>query len=124
MASKSSPKILSVEWGSIEIEGVDAGKDFKVFPGGARPWDWSETGTRHQPGIQVADVQELLDKGATTVVLSRGMHLKLHVDASTHEFLEGKNITVHVAETREAVNIYNSLAQDGTLVGGLFHSTC
>jgi hypothetical protein len=28
-----------------------------------------------------------------------------------------------VAETREAVRIYNDLAE-GTLVAGLFHSTC
>jgi hypothetical protein len=30
---------------------------------------------------------------------------------------------VHVAETREAVKIYNDLTED-TLVAGLFHSTC
>ena len=32
-------------------------------------------------------------------------------------------ITVHVAPTREAVRIYNELAET-TTVGGLFHSTC
>jgi hypothetical protein len=73
MSSKRSPLIQSIEWGRIEIDGSEPFKDAKLFPGGARAWDWSETGTRHSPGIQVADVQELLDKGATIIVLSRGM---------------------------------------------------
>lgn len=124
MAINASPKVMSIEWGRIQIDGAEPGKDFKLFPGGARAWDWSETGTRHQPGIQVADVQELIDKGATTVILSRGMDLKLHVDGATLEFLESNNITVHIAETREAVNLYNSLVETGAAVGGLFHSTC
>lgn len=124
MTAKPSPKILSIEWGRIEIPGTNPDKDFKLFPGGARVWDWGETGTRHRPGIQVADVEELLEKGATTVVLSRGMDLKLHVDDATLKYLEEKNVTVHVAETKEAVSIYNRLAEDNVLVGGLFHSTC
>lgn len=31
---------------------------------------------------------------------------------------------VFVAETKEAVEIYNGLVADGEAVGGLFHSTC
>lgn len=108
----------------MEIEGFKSGKDFKTYPGGARAWDWTESGTRHSPGIQVGDVQELLDKGATTIVLSRGMHMKLGVDEKTLEFLAAKKIAVHVAETREAVAIYNELVEKGEAAGGLFHSTC
>jgi hypothetical protein len=59
------------------------GKDFKLYPGGGREWDWNETGTRHVPGIQPADVEELFAHGATVVVLSRGMDLRLHVDPAT-----------------------------------------
>jgi hypothetical protein len=93
------------------------------YPGGGREWDWSETGTRHVPGVQPADVEELLARGATTVVLSRGMHLVLEVDPRTVELLESRAITVHIAETTEAVKIYNELAEAGP-VGALFHSTC
>ena len=35
----------------MEVEGLGAGKDFKLYPGGGREWDWSETGMRHAPGI-------------------------------------------------------------------------
>jgi hypothetical protein len=120
---KTSPKILTVSWGQLEVDGLSTGKDFKLFPGGGRAWDWNETGTRHKPGIQPADVEELISHGATTVVLSQGMDMKLHVDQATLTFLQEKGITIHVAETRQAVKIYNTLAEN-TPVGGLFHSTC
>jgi hypothetical protein len=118
-----SPRILAISWARMEVEGVGAGKDFKLYPGGGREWDWGETGTRHSPGIQPADVEELLAHGATIVVLSRGMDRRLLVDPRTLDFLGERSIAVHVAETREAVKIYNELA-DGVLVAGLFHSTC
>lgn len=118
-----SPRIVAVEWGSIDVEGVGTVKDAKLFPGGGRAWDWSETGTRHDPGIQPADVQELLDHGATAIVLSRGMDLQLRVAPATLALLEERGVTVYVAQTRDAVRAYNELAAH-TPVGGLFHSTC
>jgi hypothetical protein len=120
---KRAPRIVRVSWGRIEVEGLGAGKDFKLYPGGGRAWDWAETGTRHSPGIQPADVEELVARGATTVVLSQGMNKQLHVHPDTCRYLAERSITVHVAETRQAVKIYNDLAER-TLVAGLFHSTC
>ena len=118
-----SPRILAIEWGRIEVEGLGAAKDVKLYPGGGREWDWSETGTRHNPGIQPADIEELLLHGATAVVLSRGMDLQLQVSQHTLEFLGEKDVAAYVAETTEAVQIYNELAATQR-VGGLFHSTC
>jgi hypothetical protein len=120
---KRPPRIVQISWGRMEVEGLGAGKDFKLYPGGGRAWDWAETGTRHSPGIQPADVEELVARGATTVVLSRGMNEQLHVHPDTRRYLEQRSVTVHVAETREAVKIYNDLAE-GALVAGLFHPTC
>jgi hypothetical protein len=120
---KPSPRILAVSWGHMEVEGLGAGKDFKLYPGGGREWDWSETGMRHSPGIQPADVEELLAHGAAAVVLSQGMDKRLQVDPATLQYLERQSVEVHVAGTLEAAQIYNELA--GTVpVAGLFHSTC
>lgn len=119
-----SPRIVSASWGRMLIEGVGVGKDVKLWPGGGREWDWSETGTHHVPGIQAADVQELLDRGSEIVVLSRGMQLQLLTCGETLALLESRGIDVRVAETSEAVRIYNDLAAAGVAVGGLFHSTC
>jgi len=120
---KRSPRILAVSWGRMEVEGLAPGKDFKLYPGGGRAWDWSETGTGHSPGIQPEDVDELLVHGSTVVVLSRGMELRLGIDPRTLKVLEDRGVAVHVAETSEAVRIYNELATSQP-VGGLFHSTC
>ncbi|WP_207391317.1 Mth938-like domain-containing protein [Streptomonospora litoralis] len=114
---------MSLSWGRMEVEGVGTGKDFKLHPAGGRPWDWNETGTRHSPGVLPADVEELLDRGAAVVVLSRGMQERLGVDPRTLELLESHSIEVHTAETTEAVRIYNALAPTRP-AGGLFHSTC
>src|SRR5215469_14440627 len=105
------PRIVQISWGRMEVEGLCAGKDFKLFPGGGRAWDWAETGTRHSPGIQPADVEELVAHGAATVVLSQGMNKHLHVHPDTRRYLEERSIPVYVAETREAVKIYNNLAE-------------
>lgn len=107
----------------MEVDGLGTGKDFKLFPGGGRPWDWNETGTRHAPGIQPADVQELLDAGSAVVVLSRGMDLVLQTCPETLDLLRARGVAVHVEETRAAVQIYNRLSETQR-VGGLFHSTC
>jgi len=123
-AGTLSPRIEHLEWGRIEVAGVGGGKDFKLWPGGGREWDWSETGTRHVPGIQPADVAELVAKGCRAIVLSRGMHEKLQTCPETLELLEREGIEVHVAETRVAAEIYNDLRARGLAVGGLFHSTC
>ncbi|MEU5876346.1 Mth938-like domain-containing protein [Spirillospora sp. NPDC047279] len=122
-----SPRVSHVSWGRLEIEtpgGAETGKDLKLFPGGARAWDWSETGTRHSPGIQPADVRELLDHGAVVVVLSRGMELRLETTPEALAMLEAAGVRVHVEETTAAVDLYNRLAAAGEPVGALLHSTC
>jgi hypothetical protein len=107
----------------MEVEKLGTGKDFKLYPGGGRSWDWNETSTHHVPGIQPADVQELLDHGSRVVVLSRGMALALQTCPETLQLLRDLGITYHVEETKAAVELYNRLAQTQP-VGGLFHSTC
>jgi hypothetical protein len=108
----------------MEVEGLGEAKDFKLWPGGGRPWDWNETGTRHEPGIQPADVEELLEHGSWVVVLSRGQELQLQTSLDTLNVLNAAGIESHVEETRAAVKLYNELAEQGVPVGGLFHSTC
>lgn len=118
------PQIERISWGIIEVEGLPLGKDMKLSPTGGRPWDWRETNTHHIPGIQIADVEELINQGAEEIVLSRGMQLMLQTSPETLDFLTQHEIKYHVAETKAAVNIYNELAKNGVKVGGLFHSTC
>ncbi len=118
-----SPRITRLSWGHLEIEGARTFKDAKLYPGGAREWDWRETGTHHLPGIQPADVAELLDHGAEVVVLSKGILERLRVCPETLAMLEERGIAVQVLQTEQAVARYIELSRRAP-VGGLFHSTC
>jgi hypothetical protein len=117
-----SPRITQLSWGHLEVEDGSF-KDAKLFPGGSREWDWNETGTDHVVGIQPADVEELLEHGASVVVLSRGFYERLQICQQTLQMLQDKNISVHVEQTEEAVRLYNEL-RETERVGALIHSTC
>ncbi len=119
----NSPRISHLSWGKIEVDGRRRFKDAKCFPGGCRAWNWTETGTHHVPGIQPSDVKELLEQGATCVVLSTGFLGKLQIGRDTFQLLKDLDVPVHVRQTQEAVALYNKLTKTEP-VGALFHSTC
>ena len=119
-----SPRITHLSWGRLDVEVEDGSfKDAKLFPGGARDWDWNETGTQHEPGIQPTDVEELLEHGATVVVLSKGFYERLNVTPETLQMLEDRGVSVHIHQTEEAVRLYNELSESER-IGALIHSTC
>ena len=117
-----SPRITRLSWGRLETED-GAFKDARLYPGGAEEWDWNETGTNHDPGIQPADVERLLERGATVIVLSKGFNERLGIAPETRAMLEEKEIPTHIAQTEEAANLYDRL-RETERVGALFHSTC
>ncbi len=120
---KESPKINSIKWGSVKTSDGNIYKDAKLFPGGSREWDWNETDTHHNPGIQKADVKELVTNGAKVVVLSKGFHKRLGVCEETTDFLNEKGITFYILDTENAVEKYNN-AREKKAAGALIHSTC
>jgi hypothetical protein len=87
-------------------------------------WDWNETGTRHRPGIQPADVSELLNEHPEVIVLSRGRQLRLETCAETIALLEEHGIRVVREETGAAIAEYNRRVEAGERVAALFHTTC
>jgi len=123
LAELRSPLITHFSWGRLEVEGGKRFKDAKLFPGGSREWDWSETGTDHVPGIRPADVEELLERGAKVVVLSKGINERLQVCSETLEMLKQRGIDFHTLQSEQAVDLYNKLREKEP-VAGLFHSTC
>ncbi|XP_045928866.1 mth938 domain-containing protein isoform X1 [Micropterus dolomieu] len=118
-------EIASLSWGHMKVKGCSSSyKDCKVWPGGSRAWDWRETGTDHYPGVQPADLEEVLKKGIDLLVIGRGMSEALQVPTSTLDFVKQKGVDVRVLQTEKAVAEYNKLAGQGAKVGGVFHSTC
>lgn len=114
------PRITGLSWGRIEVEGGGVFKDAKLYPGGAEEWDWNETGTRHSPGVQPADVRPLLERGASVVVVGTGFHERLEVQPETLRMLEERGVEAHVLGTEEAVRMLGELEGAGALI----HSTC
>lgn len=123
MVRISSPFISHAEWGAITLDFQTKFKDAKCFPNGMREWNWKETGTKHNPGVQIKDVEELILNGAECIVLSNGYHEKLQICNSTKNYLKGMNIPYYILNTKDAVSKYNELRLLNE-VGGLFHTTC
>ncbi len=120
-----SPQILSSGWGKMEVESLGWGKDFKLWPGGGRGWDWTEHGTNHSSGVQLGDVDELLLHGCKIIILTTGCLGRLKVSWDVVGALEIQDIDkVIVITTKKGIQLYNEYAAQGIAVGGLFHSTC
>ena len=119
--------ITHLSWGKmrINLQGKEYNfKDCKIWPEGASNWDWNLTGTSHETGIQPDDIKEILDHGVEVMILSRGFDLKMKVSPATEELLRSLGIEYHIHDTEKAVEVFNSLFQQGKRVGGIFHSTC
>jgi hypothetical protein len=121
--AEQPPKVTDLSWGQVDVEAHGSFRDAKLWPGGARGWDWNETGTSHVPGIQVADVEELVEHGAEHVILSRGQNERLQIQDQTLTWLDEQGVETEVLESNRAVERYNELA-DEEPVGALIHSTC
>jgi len=127
MEEQDRTLITNLAWGSIEVTigtQVLQFRDCKVWPGGARTWDWGETGTGHSPGVQPADIAEVLEKGIELLVLGRGVLNRLEVQPATEALLTARGVEVYIADTKQAVEHYNNMVQKGRRVGGVFHTTC
>jgi acyl-coenzyme A thioesterase PaaI-like protein len=119
-----SPAILSFSWGRIEIEGLGSGRDWRLWPGGGGEWNWQVHDTGHWTGVAKEDVEELVERGATTVVLTTGRLGRLRVPRDLVDEYRQRGVRVIVVTTRPGISMYNELQRDGVAVGGLFHSTC
>jgi acyl-coenzyme A thioesterase PaaI-like protein len=119
-----SPAILSFSWGRIKVEGLGSGRDWQLWPGGGGEWNWQVHDTGHWNGVAKEDVEELVERGATTVVLTTGRLGRLRVPRGLVDEYRQRGVRIVVITTTRGIAIYNKLQRDGVAVGGLFHSTC
>jgi len=120
------PIIESIEWGKIKVSHNGASHEYndcKLWSEQSKEWDWSESNTHHNPGIQIEALAAFIHD-VDEVVLTRGMQNKLQVPQETITYVENMGKKCHVGETMEMVDLYNRLVREGKKVGGLFHSTC
>ena len=124
MSTDPSPQVHDDGWGFVDVDGLGRLRDAKLWPGGGRAWDWNETGTHHNPGIQPADLAELLHHDPDVIVLSRGRQLRLETSPEALALLSAREVDVVRDETGAAIAEYNRLASAGRRVAALLHSTC
>jgi len=116
--------VVADGWGYIEVDGLGRFRDARLWPGGGRAWDWRETGTDHDVGIQPADVSELLEHDPDVVVLGCGRQGRLTVRDETLTVLRQRGVDVVCEQTAAAITAYNALAADDRRVAALLHTTC
>jgi len=119
--------ITNLSWGKMEVDlggELQVFKDCKLWPGGGREWRWDETGTHHSPGIQPADIEEILAHKVEVILLTRGQLGRLGVAEETEDFLRKRGIPYRIERTKKAVALFNEMTRAGKRVGGVFHSTC
>lgn len=117
-----SPEIIEESWGRIVVEEFGEFKDVKLWPGGARPWDWNESNTSHTR-LDPFDAEELIEHGAEILLLTTGRLGRLRVPKKVRSTLEKRGVEVVVLGTGEALKRYAELRKSKP-VGALIHSTC
>jgi hypothetical protein len=123
MTTSHQPAIASFRWGRVEDSRGAVFKDARFSPAGTEEWDWRATGTRHVPGIQIADLEDLLHTPVQTILLSRGVDLVLQVPQATFDFARHHAREVLVLQSEAAVAEYNRrVASEPVIL--LLHSTC
>ena len=132
-ASRSQPKIKTFQWGIIDIEYDGETKTYKdaiIKPDGAIEWNWKLDGTRHNPGITIAAVENnRLYEKADIVILSRGVNKVLQTKKETERYVgelkeDGQIDDFMILQSNEAVKKYEELVESGKKVSVLLHSTC
>ncbi|HEY1554025.1 MAG TPA: MTH938/NDUFAF3 family protein [Kofleriaceae bacterium] len=123
MSQVENLAITSFRWGQIVDSTGRVFKDARLFPGGVEEWDWRKTGTRHDPGIQIADLEDLFTTKPDVVILSRGVDLVLQVPQTTVDFAREHAANVLVLQSEQAVAEYNRRITSERVVA-LVHSTC
>lgn len=126
----SKPEIIELKWGQIVVAMDNTNKiykDCRIWNNGSSSWDWSKTGTRHKPGIQFADLADLLCQYPDTeiIIFSSGMDKQLDIHPDTMKLVTEKypKVTIYRDDTKAAVKLYGELRKKHTIIA-LLHSTC
>ncbi len=98
-------------------------RDIRIWPEGSQVWDWRKAGTHHIPGIQIADIADLLPT-VSIVILTRGVDGILEIPQATIDYCNNAGKTVYTGRTYEMIALYNSLLQEGKKVAAVIHLTC
>lgn len=113
-------KVQAYDFGRIEIDGHAYRSDVIVFPDRVLDHWWRKEGH----ALHVQDLAAILDAQPEALVLGTGYYGRMTVPEDTRAYLQHRGIDLHVANTAEAVDLFNRLQQEYACVVAAFHLTC
>ena len=111
-------RLSGYRFGRVEVDGVPHHEDLWIYGERVGPW-WRREGHRVHP----EDLAEILEFSPEVVIIGTGFSGMLKVTKEVEALLSSRGIELRALPTKEAVELYNELAQKKR-VAVLLHLTC
>ncbi|MBL7160741.1 MAG: hypothetical protein ISS93_02725 [Candidatus Aenigmarchaeota archaeon] len=111
------PKIISVKYGEISVDGKDYYSDLVV------PWEGKPSLLMKTHTLDVVLLKRLLKKQPEAFVVGIGLEGTVKILAEFRKLLEKQKVKLYVDRTENAIDIFNALQQQGKRVIGILHVT-
>ena len=112
-------KIEHYTFGKITIDGKTYTSDMIIYPERVDASWWRREGHN----LQIEDLTDVFKAGPAVVIIGTGFFGVMKVSKETITHLEAKGIMVHVERTGKAVELFNELQKNKTVIAAL-HLTC
>lgn len=112
-------KIEHYTFGKITIDGKTYTSDMIIYPERVDASWWRREGHN----LQIEDLTDVLKVEPAVVIIGTGFFGVMKVSKETITHLEAKGIMVHVERTGKAVELFNQLQKNKTVIAAL-HLTC
>jgi len=116
---KSKPKIETIRFGKIVIDGYAYNRDVIVLPDRVLPNWWRVAGH----SLSHEDLQQALVDRLELLVIGTGIFGRMNVPEDVRAKVESAGIETHVLATREACDFYNQMREEKRIAAAL-HITC
>ncbi len=115
-------RIESFSFGRIVIDGTAHRKDVVIYPDGSIAQRKGGLWLFGSHSFESQEIEEL--EGAEVVALGLGMLSRARLSGPAKEYLRKHDLEIRMLPTREAVNTFNQLIEQGRKAGAILHITC
>ena len=117
-AGHKGPAITHYSFGKMIVDGQSFTNELQILPDGTVK-EWSPRDPHY---ILAKDIEEIVRSDIKVLIIGIGANGEAAIPAATLEILESNNIKVHIANTYEAVKLFNVSAKEA--LGAIFHLNC
>ncbi len=112
-------RIESYSFGAMKINGTTYTDDLIVFP------DRIQENWRRKTGhkLELSDMHEAVAEKPDILIIGQGASGRMKVPQDLQEKVRDRGIEILIAETDDAVELYNKSAEEKKVIG-VFHLTC